>query len=261
MSLLNSSVFDRKDFMLPRICKGTFEGIDLYYRPNSSDVGVIREVIGRHGYRKPRFDFDVEPGESWLDLGANIGAFAAYCRLRKASRISCYEPEPNCFNLLRRNTVQFGNVKIHRCAVSHSYLPSVSFYLNISNRGFPGQKALYHRGRIVPVNRREGSREAQSIEVPNVFAGSLPFHDGVKMDIEGGEFGILDYPCIPKCDKMVLEYHTKIDRSASNLKHRLGVLHDTFKKVYYRPEYDKIIRGKSDCLTYYNRLIFCVGRK
>src|SRR5690349_1246697 len=77
-----------------------------YYRPGSSDEDVLKEVIDRHAYRRKKDGFEVELGERWLDLGANIGAFALYCRLHGA-RAVCYEPEPDCFSILEKNAPGF----------------------------------------------------------------------------------------------------------------------------------------------------------
>lgn len=66
--------------------------ITIFYRPESTDYDAIQEVNVKKAYRKLREGFDVYPGERWLDLGANVGAFAIYCRLKLATAV-CYEPD------------------------------------------------------------------------------------------------------------------------------------------------------------------------
>src|SRR5437867_2566152 len=79
--------------------------ITAYYRAGTSDERVLEEVLGGI-YRRKKLLFDVEKGEHWLDLGANIGSFALYCRLHKATA-ACYEPDPECFKILLKNAPDF----------------------------------------------------------------------------------------------------------------------------------------------------------
>lgn len=83
----------------------------LRYRPRSTDLNVILEVLGpRPAYAgPPRGDprwaaVDFSPsGHVVLDVGAHIGAFGRYALDRGASRVIAYEPEPENAALLRAN--------------------------------------------------------------------------------------------------------------------------------------------------------------
>lgn len=89
------------------LCQTSFPcGITAHYRPHTSDERVLREVITKAAYRRTTLGFDVRPGEVWLDLGANIGAFALYCKTKRATAV-CYEPDPDCFELLSLNVPEF----------------------------------------------------------------------------------------------------------------------------------------------------------
>src|SRR5262245_56529623 len=98
--------------------------MQAYYRSGTTDENVLREVLVARTYRKPSIGFDVEAAEHWLDLGANIGAFALYCQSRGAVA-ECYEPMPDWFALLRRNAPKF---KCYPRAVSHLRAPEVPFW-------------------------------------------------------------------------------------------------------------------------------------
>ena len=75
-------------------------GKKIFCRPGG-DERILKEVL--HGiYRRKSIGFDVCSGERWLDLGANIGAFAIYCELRGAQTVS-YEPDQECFEILKKN--------------------------------------------------------------------------------------------------------------------------------------------------------------
>lgn len=217
--------------------------IPVTYRPNSSDERVLAEVIDRRDYHKPRAKFDVEPGEHWLDLGANIGAFAVYCKLRGAT-CECYEPEPGNFTLLKRNADGFA---CEEAAVTAGGSATVT--LCVSPDLHKSSRASVHE-----IRGMEGR-----LRVRNVSARLLSRRrfDGVKMDVEGAEGPILDEGLIPACKKFVVEYHTSRDHSADNLKRRVTMLKRTFPHVWYRPEYDKLMGAGGEIETFFDRLIFC----
>lgn len=223
-----------------------FDDVPARYRPGATDERVLEEVVSRAVYRRKGIGFDVDPGERWLDLGANIGAFAVYCKTRGATA-ECYEPEPECFGILEKNAGGFPCV---RAAVSSSRDKEVPFYVGRASGNFA-------RGSLVCANSlREFGR------VPNVWAGSLrgPY-DGVKMDVEGAEGPLIDAGLIPSCEKLCMEYHTSRDRSMDNLRRRIGVLKDLFRNVHYPPEYDRKMAEGRIGKTYFDRFIFCWGRK
>lgn len=102
-----------------------------------------------------------------------------------------------------------------------------------------------------------------------MYAGCLTYQqfDGVKMDIEGSEGELIDQWLLPKCNKLVMEYHSSRDKSIENLRRRLEVLRGRFEVVSYPPEYDRIIAAggntsyEGNQLTYFDRMVFCMGAK
>lgn len=224
------------------------------YRPNTSDLFVLEEVITNRIYRRKKINFDVEAGERWLDLGANIGAFALYCKLRGATAV-CYEPDPDCYAILRQNVPEFEK---HRMAVTAWTDPQIPFWKGKKPNNFSKATALSSPG--LPLH--------PSGMLPNMCAGSLiGSFDGIKMDIEGSEGLIIDSWLLPHCNKLVMEYHSSRDKSVRNLKRRLDILKSKFEIVSYPPEYDRIIAAglnasyEGSQLTYFDRMIFCMGAK
>lgn len=217
-------------------------GIHAYYRPNSSDIRVLDEVLDVCIYRRRKINFDVERGERWLDLGANIGAFALYCKSRGAVA-ECFEPDLDCFEILRQNVPEF---KCYPVAITHYRNPQIQFFIGRNS---------FARATAFPT---EGLKPHPAGVLPNIYAGVLKDRqfDGVKMDIEGAEFGILDQDLLPRCNKLVMEYHSSRDASAENLKRRLDYLRSKFAVVSYPPEFDRIIAANQDTKTYYDRMIF-----
>src|SRR5207344_2312360 len=94
---------------------GKFDEVEAWYRPGTSDENALIEVINKKAYRRGSVKFDVERGERWLDLGANIGAFALYAR-SKGATVECYEPMPDCFAILKKNVPK---ARLHNSAVTN----------------------------------------------------------------------------------------------------------------------------------------------
>lgn len=222
----------------------TYDGAPFRYRPGTSDERVFAEVCLKRCYRRFTMGFDVEPGERWLDLGANVGAFAVYCKARGAVA-ECYEPEPSCFTILERNAAEFRCI---RAAVTIRRDSSVRLW---------SKRNTFARATVSP---SLALVEDGPLDVPNVYAGGLvgPW-DGVKMDIEGSEMGIIDAGVLPRCRKLVLEYHSSRDPSAAALGRRLTYLKERFGRVEYPAELDRIVAGGVDRKTFCDRSIWCMN--
>jgi FkbM family methyltransferase len=225
------------------------DGIIAYFRSNTSDEAVLNEVIDQRIYRRKRIDFDVEKGERWLDLGANIGAFAIYCRI-KGAIATCYEPDPDCFRILRLNAPDF---KCHELAVTARAESHLPFWKGKLSNNF--SKATSIPSPNLPTHG----------ELPNMHASLLmnENYDGIKMDIEGAEGELIDKWLLPPCEKLCMEYHSSRDKSIENLKRRLDILKERFKIVSYPPEFDRIIAAGGNesyaghQMTYFDRMMFC----
>lgn len=237
-----------------RVAKAKFEHLVITYRAGvgepSSDEQAIDEVLRRHSYRRVRDQFDVMPGETWLDLGANIGAFAFYCRLRGAKAV-CFEPEPACFRLLERNTKGAGfRLFMQAVTASKETLLAFSKSKNPQNN---------YRGTVCQVDSYIPCEP-----VANFYAGDLEKvsaqrwgqkFDGIKMDIEGAEGPILDQWLLPRCTKLVLEYHHSRDKSVEALAKRLHSIRQHFKFVKVPKAYNDVV-VKTAAWPRYDQLIF-----
>lgn len=224
------------------------QGRDVYYRPGTTDEKVLREVIDSRCYRRASVGFDVFAGEHWLDLGANIGAFALYCHINGATCDS-YEPEAACFSLMKRNLQGLTGFRQFNCAVTHSRKRKLTLWKS-------SIESNHYRGTVVG---RRGTCKIPS-EVDNLCIRSLfkEHYDGVKMDIEGAEFEILDRYLIPQCCKFCMEYHTSRDSDMSRLKRRIDWLKERFDVVNYVPEVDNVMKLGGQQKTFHDRVIYCL---
>lgn len=221
----------------------------------SSDEQAAQEVLVKKAYTRPRLGFDVLPGERWLDLGSNIGAFAVYCRSRGATAV-CFEPEPGCFKLLQKNAAGF---RCYQLAVTSSHEKQLAFCKSRNPEN-------NYRGTVLPV------QSYVDVEpVMNLYAGELELYtgsvngnsfDGIKCDIEGAEGEILDNRLLPRTKKFVMEYHTSRDADVQNLKRRIGRLQDRFHTVKIPSLFMRVIEGDLKGFPpRFDQLIFAWGPK
>lgn len=74
-------------------------------REGTSDTKSVLEVFKNNSYQRKRFK--VEPGERWLDLGANVGAFSVFAASLGCS-VKGYEAEPENADIARANIARNG---------------------------------------------------------------------------------------------------------------------------------------------------------
>jgi FkbM family methyltransferase len=173
-------------------------GVPYFIRHASRDVGIFSEIFIAGEYDPPpavseRLAALGRPPRI-LDLGANIGLFAASCRERwPGASITAVEPDPENLELLRRTAAGGGIEVVPACAANHE--GSVRFVA--------GEFAESH------VASAESS-EQETIEVPCVDAFALAqAADLVKIDIEGSEWELLADPRLASlpAQALVMEWH------------------------------------------------------
>lgn len=119
-------------------------GGPVYVRP--SDVSEIYEILYREDYwfkEMREANFDVV-----LDLGAHIGLFTLWIKSKYPHvTVHCYEPDPETFALLQKNTKTLDNVFLHQEAIGN-FTGESTFYVDpkrhalSSLRASPGKKPI-----------------------------------------------------------------------------------------------------------------------
>jgi FkbM family methyltransferase len=152
----------------------TADGVDLQV--------FADDLIGRHIIISGRFDQSIvdvllshaRPGDTLLDVGANIGYVSAVFLKRVASsRVICFEPQPGIVDLLRKNMEQFaGRARIFAAGLADRN-GSLRFTVDEANRG---------GSRFDP----NGSIEAPVLEARGAFQ-QIETVDLMKIDVEGFE--------------------------------------------------------------------------
>jgi FkbM family methyltransferase len=145
-----------------------------------------------------------------LDIGANQGAYTIFLS-KLARHVTAFEPEPNNFNLLKKHTNLFKNVKVHNVAISDR----MGFaYLHLC----PTDNGMH---RLYPSKWCEGGpvEEVYTWTIDDFMVYKLPSYittyphntiGFVKIDVEGYEYQVIqgmtnliqrDHPII------VMEWH------------------------------------------------------
>lgn len=130
----------------------------------------------------------LKPGCTFLDIGANIGAYALFVAAfaGPGARILAVEPQPDVFDRLTYNIAQnpFGTVKAVACAVADK-AGELTLFVDPRNRGESSLKIV-------------GTNEGAQIRVPAVTLLGLAQGEGIaridaiKLDVEGAEDLILE---------------------------------------------------------------------
>jgi FkbM family methyltransferase len=204
-----------------------FSAGTLYY--------LFREVFLEHGYR-----FTCErPDPVVIDLGANIGFATLYFKLHHpGATIHAYEANPHVARLLRANVAANGltNVTVHEEAVSDRD-GTLTFHISDD----PGTLM----GSVDPVRGGGSSLTVKAVRLSTLL-GTLDRIDALKMDIEGGEWAVLDDLIasgqFARPKRYLIEYHHQIGGEAP----RLSTFLKPFEEAGYRYHIAARTRGITD---------------
>ena len=200
-------------------------------RPNTTDTKVIDEIIDRKSYQHKRLEFDMEPTDVWLDLGANIGVFTCLA-IAKGGRSYGYEPDTENFAILKKNLERFKK--------EFKHVGSNVFKQGVSTES--GKVKLYltkrpenkYRHTIIPVRGRKTVEI--TVKTMDDILKKHPKINAVKMDIEGIEITILEnFKAWKKngIQKLVLEYSFDFDKSIPRFAKIIKTLKSCFKTVHF----------------------------
>ncbi len=154
------------------------DGTTFDVRAGTDDRHVLFEIFGRDIYRAP-----IGPGDTVVDIGANIGGFSILAA-RRGARVIAFEPFPANFAALERNVQRNGlDTTLVQAAVADTERTSEMFIPD--DGSFTGRYSL-HPGR----GRRTIRVACLSLD-DVVDRYGLPRIDLLKLDCQGSEYEIL----------------------------------------------------------------------
>ena len=225
----------------------------LIYRENTTDEKVIDEILNRRAYKKKNIGFDAEPGDVWLDGGAQIGIFAEYAVINGCKKIYCYEPEESNYELLLKNTNFLRN--------------KYGVRINNENKAITQSsgKAVLH---IAPNTWRHAinthyKKELKKQEIIcESFDSILAKHkdiNAVKLDIEGSELEILsEKHNFDNIDKFVFEYSFTKNRDMRYFFDCIDLLKKDFNIKIQNSYYNQRHKGEKGFWGgFIDQIIFC----
>lgn len=177
----------------------------IHLRKNTSDIPAFEQVFITREY-------DFEPGcdpSIIIDAGANIGLASVYFANRfPAARILAIEPEPDNYQMLKKNTGHYNNITPINAALWFK-----NTELNIFDKG-KGAWAY-----MVGEEKQGGLGKTMALSVSHLMqAYDLPYIDILKIDIEGSEKELFTshyQDWLPKVRVLVIELHDHYKQGTS----------------------------------------------
>lgn len=204
--------------------KLNYNGKDIVFatRPGTSDYKAYREVLMNDSYLQR--GLDIKQGEDWLDIGANVGAFALVALLHGAN-VTSYEPDPISYNMIKMNLelndhhYQNQNYTIFQQAVVGN--DDKKAFLSIS------KTKQYWRNSLIK-NWRGSFIEVECVNLNDIIT------DGVciKMDNEGSEMQCIEnLPNERIISKMAFEWSFDVDPSITRYRDAVAKVTGLFDTV------------------------------
>jgi FkbM family methyltransferase len=179
-------------------------GLIIHYGPSDSPLFIFNEIFREHCYTRHGF-YRPRPGDTVVDLGANIGLFALYLQSRAPGiRIHCFEPATPTRERLERNLSANGlsaDVSVYPLAVcDRERVAALKQGRNSGVRSLVPSADTSTGVEIVPcVGLSEALELCRAEHV-----------DLLKIDVEGSEVEILEGAgdtVWKKIDRVALEFH------------------------------------------------------
>jgi FkbM family methyltransferase len=198
-------------------------GLTFVVREDTSDFKAIKEVVIDGSYE--RRDFKIEPGETWIDIGSNCGAFAVLAASKGAAVIA-FEPDPENASIARANIEanRLGrNAKVNEVGVTDSEAAAESAFYRNTAKGNLWRNSLHRKW-----------RGGETIKVKTVPVS--PYWQAancIKLDAEGIEMPILEKYADVRVKKLVFEWSFDIDASLPRFERVIATLKRTYPNVVY----------------------------
>jgi FkbM family methyltransferase len=166
---------------------------------------VFKEVFMKDGYRKEWVAHHLNNGAAVVDIGANIGLFAAWIAEHFPDcKLVAVEPLPLNANIMRRNLKALTHVTCVEAAVTANSSEPISFYSNDDGEFTDSAttiEGLFENKKRITV---------QAIPLASVL-GMVDGPIGVlKIDCEGSEYDILfksDPSLLKRVQSVIVETH------------------------------------------------------
>jgi FkbM family methyltransferase len=211
---------DRKPYRPGVVSSYRWNGQPIWYRPGSSDTQLIYTILLRRGRKgeyaiEPRVQTALGMVRTVLDIGANIGVSTLYlARLFEHARVLAFEPIPENFSLLQRNTAHVARIEAFPLALGEADSMIELLHSDAPNNlgGYSRIPAGSNTQRSLRVEMRAARRHCEELGIDAV--------DVIKIDVEGSEWEVLTdlgSAFLSRCKFIMGELHGRRDFELLNL--------------------------------------------
>lgn len=185
--------------------------IFLELRPDTQDEDMARKEVFDNYYFKYG-ELKIKPGDTVIDLGANIGSFSIAAGILGAKKIVAVEPHPETIELLKKNIETNKSyfsepVTLFEGAVMGNGESKAPLYLCNDPFG-SGSHTLNLPENEKPEKHKQIEVKVTSLDdlIKNTIGDGII--DFLKLDIEGAEYEVLmTCQSLPRIRQISLEWH------------------------------------------------------
>ena len=184
---------------------------NFYYRKDTTDEIVLKEIIEKQAYRKRKIDFKIEPDDVWLDGGSHIGFFCLYAAQNKAKKVYAYEPEQENYKILSENAD-----KIKQQYGTEIVLNNKAINQTGGEHEFTIAPNTWRHSMLTHYKKKLPTTTIQCEAIDTILANNTDINC-IKLDIEGSELEILKLDHnFNNINKLVFEYSFTKDRNMAH---------------------------------------------
>jgi len=213
-------VFYKSRILRPKFYRIPVGPINFHFTSVKQFAGLFAEIFFKEYYYLEKTDLPIET----IDCGANIGVSLLYIKLMAPkARVKCFEPNPAALAVLKENIKENGwekEVSAYPYALAKTK-GGADFFIERDEKTSYGASLFEYMAGKRPLVSFAVNTDCLS----NYIMGPVDF---LKMDIEGGEFDVLEDLSeknkMADISKIQLEYHYNPEFSRRSLAEMLKFL-------------------------------------
>ena len=188
-----------------------------FFTPNRITLGRVHQILDKEPVTIDWL-MSLEPGEVFVDVGANVGTYTLFAAVMRDVQVYAFEPEAQNFALLNRNITLNGldgRVFAYPLALSDRCEVSV---LHVSNLAAGTSTHSFNEAVDFNLEPKSFPFAQGSVSFPLdelIAQGTMPVPDHMKIDVDGFEHkvvaGGMDTLANPQLKSVLVELNPRIE--------------------------------------------------